>query len=174
MLAGCDNVKKGLAPLDGVVEEVLPEEEEQAAEPAVAVAPPNPLPGAGEAAAPQEEVKPFERVFDLVDKNVAMAENPNWQVTDNSMNASDPWTAAAGAYFSAASRVHVSALKHEVDLMEALHGRKPTYAEFKAALDRSNVKLKGLYPWQVYAYDDQSGEIVVLTDPVAEDEARGR
>ena len=123
---------------------------------------------------PKPEEKPFERVAVLVDKQQAMAENPNYVETDNDNNAGDYFSAVAGAYFSAASQIHVAQLTHEVRLREAMDGRKPTFEEFETILKNAGVQLKGLYPWQVYAYDDRTGQITILTDPVAEAEARGK
>lgn len=120
-------------------------------------------------AQPQDQVIQPQRPADLVDKAAAMAANPNLVEVENHVNASDPWSAAADAYFSAASRVHILNLKHELDLMRNLDENYefPSFEEFKEVLERSNVDLKGLRANQVYAYDQATGSICILEDQSA-------
>lgn len=115
---------------------------------------------------PQEPVIQPRRPADLVDKAAAMAANPNLREVENHVNASDPFSAAAGAYFSAASRIHVLNLKHQVDLMKNLdeNNEYPTFEAFKELLTQSNVELNGLKAGQVYAYDQATGSICILED----------
>ena len=120
----------------------------------------------------EEEVPSFKRTAALVDWEQAVAENPNLEVTVNRINAGDPLSALGQAPFVASQAV-TSALQHQVDLMEAEKGRKPTFAELDEAMKNTGM-TKGLKPWQVYAYNESTGEIAVLTDPVAEAEAKGR
>lgn len=115
------------------------------------------------AAQPPREVA-FKREAKLVDKNKAMAENPALIEVENKINASDPITAISQSYFNAASRIHTVQLKHSVDLMKASEDRWPTFEEFEKLLKQHTVELTGLYPWQVYAYDDQTGGISILED----------
>jgi len=115
--------------------------------------------------APVEEPTGFAQVeWKLVDKNKAMAENPKLVIGENKINAMDPISGAAQAYFSVGSRAHLLTLKHSVDLHKAQYDKNPTFDEFNTLIKQANVDLKGLYPWQVYAYDDQTGEIVILED----------
>ncbi len=104
------------------------------------------------------------RIAQLVDKKQAMQENPDLIEVKNEIKAGDPITAVAQGYFAAASLAHVTALQHEVDLQRALNDKAPTFAEFKAMFDRHGIQLKGLYEWQMYAYDDQTGTISILED----------
>src|SRR5690606_18305137 len=101
----------------------------------------------------------------LVDKNKAMQENPALIEVENKITGSDPLTAVAPSYFTIGSPIHVAALKHNSDLIHAAEGRWPTFAEFQQSLKQSNVELEGLYPYQMYAYDDQTGGLVILEDP---------
>ena len=114
-------------------------------------------------AAPRQPVWPLE--WRLVDKNKALAENPKLVEVENTINASDPFTAAAQSYFTIGSRAHVLAFKHNVDIYKATNDRNPTFTEFEQMIKQANVELKGLKPWQAYAYDDQSGAISILEDP---------
>ncbi len=118
-------------------------------------------------AAKPEPTKPThfqKRVAQLVDKNQALKENPELILVKNEMKAGDPLTAIAQGYFAAASMAHIAALQHEVDLQRALNDKAPTFAEFKGMFDRHGIQLKGLYEWQMYAYDDQTGTMSILED----------
>ena len=98
----------------------------------------------------------------LVDKSKALAENPKLIEVVNKTNASDPWSAAAQSYFTIGSKAHMLAFKHTIDLHKAEHDKNPTFEQFDTMMKSANVKLKGLYPWQVYAYDAKDGSIVIL------------
>lgn len=98
----------------------------------------------------------------IVDMKKAMAENPGWVVTENRINAMDPVTAASQAYFALPSKAQMLNMKHQIDIIKADTGRQPTFEEFSKLLGENQVKLKGIYRWQVYAYDDEKGDIVIL------------
>jgi len=101
----------------------------------------------------------------LVDKKQALAENPALIVTTNRINASDPVSAAAQGYFAIGSQAQLLNLKHQVDILKADNNNKPpSFAQFNDLLQQNGVKLAGLYRWQVYAYDDEAGDIVILED----------
>lgn len=124
-------------------------------------------PPADARAAANEPAKPVpfhKREAKLVDKEKAMAENPSMVEVENKINASDPLTAVSQSYFNMASRVRVIQLKHSVDLMHATDGEWPSFAAFDKLMKQHDIKLNGLYPWQVYAYDQQTGGISILED----------
>ncbi|HVJ87675.1 MAG TPA: hypothetical protein VM452_18585 [Caulifigura sp.] len=103
----------------------------------------------------------------MVDANKAIAENPKLVVKEkNKMEANDPFTYVSKAYFAGVSTYTMAALKHEVELMKNLDDKfqYPTFEQFSEMLKRNNVKLNGLYRWQVYGYDDKEGAIVILED----------
>ncbi|MBX3438832.1 MAG: hypothetical protein KF861_15160, partial [Planctomycetaceae bacterium] len=137
-------------------------EPEPAAEPAPA-APVEP------AAAPVQE-KPatvthfLKREAALVDKHKAMAENDKLVEVENRITANDYLSAVSQMYFAAGSAIYLSQLKHQLDLMYAQDNRYPTFEEFSALLKQFNIKLGALYEYQMYAYDDQTGEIGILED----------
>ena len=127
--------------------------------------PPAAAPADGQAPAEDNKPVPFtKREAKLVDKEKAMAENASLVEVENKIDASDPLTAASQSYFNMASRVHVSALKHNVDIMKAMNDRWPTFEEFDGLMKQNNIKLKGLYEWQMYAYDAETGGICILED----------
>jgi hypothetical protein len=138
--------------------------EETPAEPApppVAVAPagepPPVVAPTGEGAIPDVEAI-------IVDKPKALAENPSYRETENKINAMDPLSAVTQSYFALGSRVHLQNFKHNVDIFYAANERWPTYDEFIEMFAQFDVKLKHLKPWQVYAYDQNDGTIVVMED----------
>jgi len=107
-------------------------------------------------------------VTTIVDSRKALAENPNLVVKEkNEFKANDPITYVSKGYFSGVSTLTMAALKHEVELMKNLDDnfKYPTFEQFDGMLKRNNVKLNGLYRWQVYGYDSTDGAIVILEDP---------
>lgn len=107
---------------------------------------------------------PFKRVFKLVEKQTAMEENPNYIVTVNTIEAGDYFTGVAQGAFAAASQLQTIGLQHFVNLHDAEHGDKPSLDDVKAYLNNNGLTLKGLYPYQVYAYDEETGVICILED----------
>ncbi len=137
---------------------------ETAAEPVEA----NPAPAQPQAAAEEKPVKPthfLKRVAELVDKRKAMEENPDLVELDrNRITAGNYLSAVGQGYFAAASRVQLLNLQNAVQQLHALNDRYPTFEEFRDLLKQTGVKLGNLYEYQMYAYDDETGEISILED----------
>jgi hypothetical protein len=100
----------------------------------------------------------------IVDKQKAMAEKPGYVETETKINAGDPLSAATQSYFALGQRVQLLNFKHNIDLYQAANERYPTYDEFIEMFRQFDVKMKMLKPWQVYAYDQTDGTMVVLED----------
>ncbi|MGD9856044.1 MAG: hypothetical protein AB7U20_13960 [Planctomycetaceae bacterium] len=100
----------------------------------------------------------------FVDKKQAMAENDKLVEVENRINTTNYLSAVSQAYFAAGSSIYLSQLKHQVDLMHATNERYPTYEEFRDLLKQFNIKLGNLYEYQMYAYDEDTGEICILED----------
>jgi hypothetical protein len=138
------------------------EPEQQAAE----APPPAPQQAAPEPAPEQPKKVPItKREARLVDKNKAMQANPELIEVENKITGSDPLTAVAQSYFTIGSRAQVTALQHNIRIQRELNDRWPTFEDFQQQLKQTNVVLSALYPYQMYAYDDQTGGIVILEDP---------
>ena len=122
--------------------------------------------GAPEGGAPPEAVAPviMDVEAQVVDKQVAMAENPNLRETENEIDAMDPVSAASQSYFALGSRIHLLNFKHQVDIMRELNDRYPTFEEFSEMMRTHDVEFKGLKPWQMYAYDSSDGTVCILED----------
>lgn len=139
---------------------------------AVAAQPPDQ--SGGEAApAGQANIAPQD-VKTLVDARQARAQNPKLVEVENRINATDPVSAAGSAYFAITTRAQLLNMEHAIKIYKADNDNKhPPFAEFSRMLKDANVELKGLYRWQVYAYDDQTGELLILEDPDRKRELRG-
>ncbi len=104
----------------------------------------------------------------MVDARKALAENPNLVVKEkNEFKATDPITYVSKGYFAGVSTATIAALKHEVELMKNMDEKNqyPSFEAFSEVFKRNNIRLNGLYRWQVYGYDSTDGAIVILEDP---------
>jgi hypothetical protein len=139
--------------------------------------PPVPNPPAGNAAPAPPAAPPenpakgsllMRMTTTLVDSRKAIAENPKLIVKEkNEFKADDPITYTSKAWFAGVSTAQMAALKHEVEILKNLDDkfRYPSFEQFSEMLKRNNVRLNGLYRWQVYGYDSVDGAIVILEDP---------
>ncbi len=100
----------------------------------------------------------------IVDKQQVLVEHPDWTETEEKITATDPLSAASQSYFSLGQRVHLLNFKHNIDIFHAANDRWPTYDEMIEMFRQFDVKLKNLKPWQVYAYDQTDGTMVVMED----------
>lgn len=130
---------------------------------------PAPAPAAAPAPQPQVEAAPAAPTFPqdslkLVDKKKALAENPALVETENRVNTMDPLLAVSQSMFAIGSKAEVLALQHNIDIHKAQYDKPPTFQEFEEMIRSARVQFKGLYRWQVYAYDDSTGEICILED----------
>ena len=129
---------------------------------------PNPPPAGGAAnpapAAPDKSSIIGKTTAKIVDKQKAMAENPELVVVENKVSGSDPLSVAASAYISLTSRASALNFQHGLDLFKAMNDRNPTYDELTAMLKQHGIRLTELPPYQMYGYDAESGAIVILED----------
>jgi hypothetical protein len=161
MVAGCTNtLDEAQTTTDTAAprQDVPPDPEAPQAEP-------QPPGAAAEPAADPKPVPITKREARLVDKQKAMQENPQLKEVENRINASDPLTAVAQSYFTIGSRAQVAAMQHNLRIQKEIDGQWPTFEQFQQMLKQSNVKLSALYPYQMYAYDQSTGGIVILEDP---------
>ncbi len=106
----------------------------------------------------------------IVDRNKAMTENPKLVEVVNDTNASDPLSAISQTYFSATSRINKMQMEYNARLQANLNAdgaedpKPPTFEEFNASAKMNSNNVKGLKPWQVYAYDESTGKVTILED----------
>lgn len=120
---------------------------------------------AAQPAAPQQSV--FKREVPLVDRNKYLAEHPDAIEKDrNEIHATGYLQAVSQGYFAAASTATIANFEHDLELQKELNGGKwPSFEKYKEILDTHGVKLQGLRLNQVYAYDDQTGQMSVIELP---------
>ena len=127
---------------------------------------------AEEVAVPQQPPELSKLSWKIVDRNKALAENPNLVEVENDTEASDPLTAIMQARHSATSRINKLTMEHNAKLQSFVNATegagdpKPlTFKEFNAAAQLNKNNVKGLYEWQAYAYDETTGKVTILEDP---------
>lgn len=131
--------------------------------------PPEPPPAPAPAAPPVQE-QALQREAKFVDRRVFLQQHPNaTEIAKNVINAQDPLSAVAQGYFAAVSTVTIAAYQHDLKLWYELNGQRwPTFKEYQEILSKHDIHLKGLKPRQVYAYDDQTGQLSILEVPEGE------
>jgi hypothetical protein len=146
-----------------------PQPPEPAPPPAAAAPQPEPPP-APEPAPPPAQENALQREAKFVDRRVFLQQHPTaTEIAKNVINAQDPLSAVAQGYFAAVSTVTIAAYQHDLKLWYELNGQRwPTFAEYQDILSKHDIHLKGLKPRQVYAYDDQTGQLSILEVPEGE------
>ncbi len=100
----------------------------------------------------------------IIDKNKAMAENPNLAPKVNKVEGYDPISTSLTGYLAAASQVNVASFQHNIHLVETMEERRLTFAEMQQYIKEYNMQFNALPDYQFYAYDDQTGEFLILED----------
>jgi hypothetical protein len=101
----------------------------------------------------------------IVDKKKALQERPQLFETKNSITASDPIFAPAQGLRAVGSKAEMLAFQNTINIHKATNDKYPTYDEFMDYYKQAHVELKGLRPWQVYAYDEETGTVTLMEDP---------
>ncbi len=102
---------------------------------------------------------------EVVDMKKALAENPDLVEVDQRITGTDPITVYGQAYINTRSKASQLGMIHAINLFKAEHERHPTYDEFMKIMREHHVEFTMLPYYQMYAYDDTDGRIVVLQDP---------
>ena len=105
----------------------------------------------------------------IVDKQKAMEERPHLVEVTNKITASDPLFAPLQGMFAVGSKAEILAFTHTIQVHKAANDKFPTFDEFMDYYRQANVQLKGIKPYQVYAYDETDGTIVILEDSIEEE-----
>lgn len=128
-----------------------------------------PVTGAESGEPAQQAAEPKQVTFGkskarLVDYAEA-TQNPKVIQVENKINASDPLTASYQSYFSIGSRATILAFKQNLNLQKELNGGNwPSFEQFSADVKKMNIELVPILPWQMFAYNQQNGSIVLLED----------
>ncbi|WP_339908843.1 hypothetical protein [Symmachiella dynata] len=95
----------------------------------------------------------------------AIRDDPNIQsVADQKLNITDPISGAGTLYFRMAGRVSMFGMQNAVKLYQAQHEKFPSLEEFKKIMKENNVEFAKLRPYEMYGYDETTGELAVLQD----------
>lgn len=92
-------------------------------------------------------------------------QNPKVVEVENKIDASDPLTASYQSYFTIGSRATILAFKQNLNLQKELNGGNwPSFEQFSADVKKMNIELVPILPWQMFAYNQKNGSIVLLED----------
>ncbi|GAA4432017.1 hypothetical protein [Bremerella cremea] len=131
-------------------------------------------PGVSPTAQPPAESKPKKGVIHQTTDEIVNAKE--WlmkegiEVKDGKIEGTDPLSQAASGYFTLAAQASTLGLKHQLQQYKAVNGKSPTYAEFKQMLQDNRIQLAKLRWYEIYAYNEDTGTILVLVDTVAQEE----
>lgn len=107
----------------------------------------------------------------IVDRNKALAENPDLVEVVNETEAGGYLEAVSQSGFAAMSKINTAQMEYNskvqsyIDATDSREDPKPqTFEEFNKAAKMNSNNIKGLYPWQVYAYDETTGKVTILED----------
>lgn len=101
---------------------------------------------------------------EIVDAKKAMAENPDLKVMQTSSLGGDPLTQGANAAIYIPSRILMLNMQNTLKQFQALNDRWPNYEEFMDIIKQNNIQFNMLKRWQMYGYDSEKGEMMILQD----------
>lgn len=101
----------------------------------------------------------------VFDKRKILAEHPNLTVTPNKISTENPAAIPGQVYTRAVNVAGTADLVQWMKQEKVLNDRYPTHDQLVAYIKQHNIKLPVLPGNQLYAYDQEKGEIVVLQEP---------
>lgn len=103
----------------------------------------------------------------VVNYDVEVRKNPKLKIVEHKINTSGPLAAYGSSYFTIGSKASMLNFKHQLDIMANLNenGRYPTYKQYIDLKNKMRVELVKLPGYQMYAYQEKKGTIVILEDP---------
>ncbi len=123
---------------------------------------------AGQSAAPQNNSTSSgvvgKTTKEVVALETALAENKNLTIVENKVSGSDPVSLAATAYSAKTSEISILNFNRHLEMVKAEKGRYPSFEEYQQTPDEFKVPLAQLPPFQMYAYDEENGQLVILED----------
>lgn len=137
--------------------------------------PATPLTGGGEApSAPPTEAKPKKGIIHQTTDQVVDAKE--WlkkegiEAKDGNIEGVDPFSRTASSYFTLAAQTSTLGLKQSVQHYRALNDKWPSYQEFMQMMQDNRIEFAKLRWYEIYAYNEDTGNILVLVDTVAKEE----
>lgn len=132
------------------------------------------MPAQSSPAQPPAESKPkkglIHQTTDQVVDAKAWLKKEGIQPRDGKIEGVDPLSQAASGYFTLAAQASTLGLKHQLQQYKAVNGKSPTYQEFVQMMKDNRIELAKLRWYEIYAYNEDTGTILVLVDTVAKEE----
>ena len=126
------------------------------------------------APAPQETPKPKKGVIGQTTAQVVDAkewlQKPGIQAKDGKIEGVDPFSRTASGYFTLAAQTSTLGLQQAVQHYKALNDKFPPYEEFMRMMQENRIEFTKLRWYEIYAYNEDTGKILVLEDTVAKEE----
>lgn len=127
-----------------------------------------------EAPAAPEEPKPKKGVIGQTTAQVVDAKEwlkkPGIQAKDGKIEGVDPFSRTASGYFTLAAQASTLGLQQSVQHYKALNDKFPPYEEFMRMMQENRIEFTKLRWYEIYAYNEDTGKILVLEDTVAKEE----
>ena len=103
----------------------------------------------------------------VVNYDVEVRKNPKLRIVQLRIDTSDPFSAYGTSYFTIGSRISMLNFKNQIKIAAALspNGRYPTYKQYVDLKNKLRVELVKLPGYQMYAYQEKKGKLVILEDP---------
>lgn len=127
--------------------------------------------GNGAAPAPAGERKGIigQKTDEVFDLHKLMQEKPHLVVASGKVSGSDPVSAAGSAYTTQVPELSTLGMRQLLDHRQILNDRWPTYDEFMGMMRQHGIRFAQPPRYQMYAYDSETGQIVILEDPQEKD-----
>lgn len=111
----------------------------------------------------------------VVNYDVEIRKNPKLKIVDNRNGGGGYLSTLGGAYFSSMTKLSKALFEKELRLRAELNGgRYPTYQQYITAKKQMRVELVKLPEYQMYAYQEKNGKLVVLEDPDLKAKIQGK
>ncbi|MDG2388765.1 MAG: hypothetical protein P8M30_05535 [Planctomycetaceae bacterium] len=107
---------------------------------------------------------------DIVDAKKALEENPSLVILETSNLGSDPLTQSTNAVIYVPSRILMLNMQNTLKQYRALNDKWPNYEEFMGIVKQNNIQFNMLKHWQMYGYDSDKGEMMILQDEAVKKE----
>ena len=91
-------------------------------------------------------------------------DKPNFKVVENRPGGDDPLSFSLSAYVSVRSQASLFGIQSALKTFKVVEERNPTYDELMKMMQEHRIEFAALYPWQQYAYDSKTGQVVVIED----------
>ncbi|TWU09274.1 hypothetical protein CA54_45140 [Symmachiella macrocystis] len=92
-------------------------------------------------------------------------DDPNIQpVLEQKLNITDPVSGVATLYFRMAGQASTFGMQGAIRLYQAQHEKFPSLEEFKKIMKDHRVEFAKLRPYEMYAYDEETGDLAVMQD----------